>query len=74
VRAEIGRSWHEAGAGPVHDVYHGPRGVLRGGAPLQSPGFDPGIAAFAASVTSSQNAPATYSNAAALAQQGFGRT
>jgi len=52
----------------THDVYHGPRGVLRAGAPL-----DPGMAAFAASVTRSQNAPASYSNAAALQQQGITR-
>jgi len=49
------------GALQQHDVYHGPRGVLRGGAQ--------GIADFAMNVSRSANVPATYSNAALLAQQ-----
>jgi hypothetical protein len=37
--------------------------------PLHQAKLDPQLAAFAASVTRSSNVPATYSNAAMLAQQ-----
>lgn len=43
----------------MQDVYHGPRGVLRGGAPLESAGF----AALNAAL--GPKAQSTYSNAAA---------
>jgi hypothetical protein len=48
----------------VHDVYHGPRGVLRGAqAAVDVTGFDP---AFVANVTRSAHVPANYMNAASV--------